>query len=124
MTTRESYQKWPRESLQENEPTLRPTGLESDKSRKYSVFRFLQENKKNSNNLVENNGIKNNLFPGLSKSNEDIFDLVFDQFNTLPAAPSITHGGGHIRFKIKKNKINNHSVILREKIRLEKSTNT
>ena len=54
-----------------------------------AYYGFLQENKKNSNNLVANNGIMNNLFPGQSKSNEDFFDLVFDKIaeKISPIAP-------------------------------------
>ena len=44
-----------------------------------AYYGFIQENKKNSNNLVANNGIMNNLFPGQSKSKEDFFELVFDK---------------------------------------------
>ena len=44
-----------------------------------AYYGFIQENKKDSNNLLVNKGIMNNLFPGQSRSNEDFFELVFDK---------------------------------------------
>ena len=51
-----------------------------------AYYGFINKKNKNLDNFVSKNNIKNNLFPGKQKSNEDFFNLVFEKISNKEAS--------------------------------------
>jgi len=61
------------------ELNIPPSPGDSGASVGAAYYGFIKENKSSSDNFEENNAIRDNLFPGQSKTNEEFFDLVFEK---------------------------------------------